>query len=205
MSDRFSELNPLAHYVGSITSATLENACWSAWDNLGFAIRSCIAKRAETYRVAVWLHGNSRTTRSTATALTSDSSWIASIAWTEHPEAQPDALQLPSLLQSSSEEDLVSQFIASVEEGEVSLVAIVAESLPESARELMANLPDGMQVLLIGEDTCELHQLHAAISLETVSQHELSIAAEAFDFERWTGQVADASILRDALDEFCDF
>jgi hypothetical protein len=38
-----------------------------------------------------------------------------------------------------------------------------------------------------------------------LSEVEQSIACEAYDFQRWTGQPINPALLRDAYDEYCDF
>ena len=40
---------------------------------------------------------------------------------------------------------------------------------------------------------------------DRIAAAELAVAQEAYDFHRWTGQVADLNLLRDAYDEYSDF
>ncbi len=48
-------------------------------------------------------------------------------------------------------------------------------------------------------------RLTAVPSLSTISELDIAIAAEVYDFQRWTEQPADCSLFRDAYDEFCAF
>jgi hypothetical protein len=52
-----------------ITSAMLSGNAWTSWDNIGFGILKLVQQHVDLPSTVIWLHGNSRLTRSTLAAL----------------------------------------------------------------------------------------------------------------------------------------
>ena len=210
----------LERFVGFSSSAISQKDRWQVWDSLGYGWIDLLKQnRVE----ALWLHGDSRTTRSLFAALaTSNLKWI----WTEAPASLlTDEVDLPDFVRgqvadrASADSVTLSKPIhellgCSLQptgdniETPVSRLAIVTEQnqLPEAQyTETLANQIALMNVQLLTPSTLRLSESLAALRFAQLSQADVAVAAELYDFQRWTGKTIDVSILRDAYDEYCDF
>lgn len=210
----------LERFVGFSSSAISQKDRWQVWDSLGYGWINLLKQNQVD---ALWLHGDSRTTRSLFAALaTSNLKWV----WTEAPASLlTDEVDLPDLVRGQVP---VRAFADSVTlskpiqellgcslqptgdkiESLVSRLAIVTDQhqLPEAPlREPLANQIALMNVQLITPSNLRLPDSLAALRFAQLSQADVAVAAELYDFQRWTGKTIDVSILRDAYDEYCDF
>jgi hypothetical protein len=88
-------------------------------------------------------------------------------------------------------------------------VVVVGESLA-SQLPLLSQLavPGEVQLLLATNHLLTRQQVNDAwTSGKTTifTENDQLLAAEAYDFRRWTGQQADIDLLSDAYDEYADF
>lgn len=75
------------------------------------------------------------------------------------------------------------------------------ERLPHSDSDLLESL----NIELLIPSDLKLLELVGKPKRAVVSPADLAVAAEAYDFYRWTNKRIESSVLRDAYDEFCDF
>lgn len=215
----------LERFVGSSSSAISHEDRWQVWDSLGYGWIDLLKQNQVD---ALWLHGDSRTTRSLFAALVSSNlKWV----WTEAPASLfTDEVDLPDFVRgqvadrASADSVTLSKPIQELLgcslqpagddiETLVSRLAIVTEQnqlpeakLPEAQRpESLASQIALMNVQLITPSDLRLSESLAAIRFAQLSQADVAVAAELYDFQRWTGKTIDVSILRDAYDEYCDF
>jgi hypothetical protein len=215
----------LERFVGFSSSAISQKDRWQVWDSLGYGWIDLLKQNQVD---ALWLHGDSRTTRSLFAALaTSNLKWV----WTEAPASLlTDEVDLPDLIRgqvpvrafadnvthSKPIQELLGcslQPTGDNIETLVSRLAIVTEQnqlpeakLPEAHHaEALANQIALMNVQLITPSNLRLPDSLAALRCVQLSQADVAVAAELYDFQRWTGKTIDVSILRDAYDEYCDF
>ncbi len=92
---------------------------------------------------------------------------------------------------------------------DVKQLAIVGEVSTEQLALLSKlQVPSGTNLLLAIDRRLTRQQLsevwpHGKVTLFT--EADQVVAAEAYDFQRWTGKAADLELLRDAYDEYSDF
>lgn len=210
----------LERFVGFSSSAISQKDRWQVWDSLGYGWIDLLKQnRVE----ALWLHGDSRTTRSLFAALaTSQLKWV----WTEAPASLlTDEVDLPDFVRGQVADRAIADSVTLSKpiqellgcslqhtgdniESPVSRLAIVTEQnqLPEAQHnEELANQIALMNVQLLTPSNLRLPDSLAALRFAQLSQADVAVAAELFDFQRWTGKTIDVSILRDAYDEYCDF
>lgn len=221
----FPEFQPLAASlmveqphatVSAVTSAMRQSSPmaqqhWACWDNQGFGMLDLIATAAPASSTLLWLHGQSRLTHSLFEAMQASHYSPSQLLWSEATMASETAVaarQSPPVITPLREvqqtlKDALSQ------QNSLTNVVIVGESLA-----------DQLPVLCQLEAAGEIHLLLATNQLLTrqqvnhawasgratiLTENDQLIAAEAYDFRRWTGQPADMDLLRDAYDEYADF
>lgn len=195
-----------AQFVGRLTSGIQQQGDWILWDHVGCAWIDILRRAAGDMPSIIWLHGNSRTTRSTVVALASLMSSSPKWLWTQAPALDAEAPWLKLLsgrsLSGRAAEGRIQPQIDLVGAKAIKL-AIVSEesSLPDELPETLVGLP----LELIIPASLKLPDALANLPTQRISSSELAVAGEAYDFQRWTGQSVDIHLLQDAYDEYCDF
>ncbi len=184
---------------GTITSVLWQGDQWTCWDNQGFGLVDLIADCAVPAHVLVWLHGESRMTHSFANALRAAEFTAGRLLWSEGEGEQ--TLTLESVEQSLNE--------ALATESGVTHLAVIGESLVGQL-ELIGrlNASADTQLILATNELLTRQQVNDAWTsgkVKILSEVDQLVAAEAYDFRRWSGQAADVDMLRDAYEEYADF
>lgn len=229
-AERLVDEGSIQKFVGSVTSAAYSNATWDAWNHCGFAMQRLVAGRIAWDQCVCWLHGDSIRTRSLIAALACSGVKPLAIVWTQAPQLELSCLHesLQQLL-SADNETLLTE---SVDEARafVNPRFEKADETNSYGPKGLLVLADGWlssfepdiaaQLQMISELNCdvklvssELPHVNSRIEqlripaggLELLDHPELTIAAEAYDFQRWTGYEIEPHLLRDAYDEYCDF
>ncbi|MEZ6134862.1 MAG: hypothetical protein R3C53_08135 [Pirellulaceae bacterium] len=208
--------DPLDQFIGHATSAALLDGHWMAWNNTGSTILACLAQRSPLANCVVWLHGNTPRTRSTLVAIVRESTMPQAILCTA---AEWTRESLPAQLAGLSNLHLCQ----SMESSSELLLNILQEANAEGEASDRAEI--GMPVVLIADqlDAHDQHTLEESLASvggsaiyacrldepnrvsEVLTDVDIAVAAEAFDFSRWTGHEVDVGLLRDAYDEYSDF
>ncbi len=226
--EAFAASDSAVRFISSATSGAPSGDHWKLWDNVGPAWLDVLGRRVGSRPSVVWLHGNSRTTRSLFVALDELKSAAPLWLWTEAPPitAQSDWLttseqwaaegRVSSEFSSASQELLRSWLnnLATIDtagqaEGTsgtkpcIALVAFISEQnvMPVQIGDWLS----GFSIeLALSQDTALPNSL-SSFTVERIAPSELAVAAEACDFERWTGISCEYQVLQDAYDEYCDF
>ncbi len=184
---------------GTITSALWQGDQWTCWDNQGFGLIDLIAGCVAPAKVLVWLHGESRLTHSFASAMRAAEFAAGHLLWSEGKGEQ--TLSLESVEQSLNE--------ALAMESGVTHLAVIGESLVLQL-ELIGrlNARADTQLILAANELLTRQQANDVWTsgrVKILSEVDQLVAAEAYDFRRWSGQAADVDMLRDAYEEYADF
>ncbi len=214
---RFFSETSLESFIGHATSAAMTLEGWEAWNHLGHAILQLLSQRTNLSESILWLDGDSSRTRSLLACLCSGEMLPLSVLWTRPPELAPDAMpavireltletaqpRLDLLGPHSTADERLGQLLAEPSESPLNNLILVAEAW-EPHR--LATLCESLQghsfhaKFLVGQvESMEFQDF------QLIDQAEIAVAAEAYDFQRWTGLTADIALLRDAYDEYCDF
>lgn len=205
----------LERFVGFSSSAISNKDRWQVWDSLGYGWIDLLKQNQVN---AVWLHGDSRTTRSLFAALLSSSlKWV----WTEAPASLlTEDLHLPDVIRGQIADraiiadspsftkpihETLGFSLQSSSEGMEPLVSRLAIVTQKQLPEVWANQIALLNVQLLTPSDMRLPESLAALRFAQLSQADIAVAAELYDFQRWTGKAVDITILRDAYDEYCDF
>ena len=186
---------------------------WDYWDNLGFGMLDLIGSAAQASGTLLWTHGQSRLTQSLFDAIRvagySPSQWLWSDATidSEKFEQWAPTSPLPTIIPLEDVQQRLKDSLTGPHS--ITHLVVVGESL-------VGQLPLLSQLDVAGQ----VHLLLATNQLLTRQQvidawksgkatifteNDQLLAAEAYDFRRWTGQPADIDLLRDAYDEYADF
>ena len=202
--------------LAPITSALWQGDRWTSWDNQGFGLLDLISEIASPKNLLLWLHGRSRLTQSLVKAMQVSEFEPGKLLWSEaastngarsvESEAN-DIDAVAPLLSSTEAEQTVAQLLN--EESSFSHLAIIGESLAGQL-ELISQLKPGVETNLILATNQLLPRQQANEAwpvgkVSILSEVDQLIAAEAYDFRRWSGRPADVDMLRDAYDEYADF
>lgn len=231
----FGEFNPLTRFVGAATSAALTAEGWQAWDHYGFGALKIARSALDLSHSVCWLHGDTPQNRSVLAALhtesKSDQAMPARIIWTDRPATLPESLNELNLetidFDAHGETSASPASATTSAAGNTPNPASVEGPQTEhtEASDLMGELPN---LLLFVDNTAALSDLQcellakqvkgvhlftrgpatprlASAPLTLISEVDVAIAAEAYDFQRWTKQPADCGLFRDAYDEFGAF
>jgi len=218
-----SLLEPSAEPFHAVTSAMRQGDSWDCWDNHGFGLLDLIASASPASNVLIWLHGKSRLTYSLASAMRASEYSPGRLLWSDSSLAA-GAKSLGSELTGRQ---LTGRQLT-LADSELTL-----EDVEQSLRESLTAESTFTHLIVIGESLAEqlplLSQLSAATetklmlatnqmltrqqtieawnggAVSIVSEADQLLAAEAYDYRRWTGQPADMEMLRDAYDEYADF
>lgn len=208
-----------AEFIGRLTSGCQTDSGWQLWDNCGFGWLDCLTLNRPSPSL-IWLHGDSRTTRSLFAALSQVPAcppWL----WTQAPVSQA-ATVWPSQIGSLQTEGrltetetmgntswLQEQLLTaqgdsnSTTQKHLALIT-QASAIPDSIGQQIVDLHCASLSLITSHSTA-LPKFLAGCQLRRVGESELAVAGEAYDFLRWTGTAIDPALLRDAYDEYCDF
>ena len=221
----FPEFQPLAASLmveqphatfSAVTSAIRQSSKmaqehWACWDNQGFGMLDLIASAAPAASTLLWLHGQSRLTHSLFDAMQASNYSPSQLLWSETTAAlatagaarqtQPAITPLADVPQTLK--DALSQ------QNLLTNVVIVGESLADQLPLLcQLKVAGEIHLLLATNQLLTRQQVNDAWSsgkATILTENDQLIAAEAYDFRRWTGQPADMDLLRDAYDEYADF
>lgn len=215
--------DPAIEFVGSATSGAPSGPHWSLWDNVGFAWLELLRQRAAAQPYAVWLHGNSRTTRSTFAAIVELGAKAPNWIWTEAPAPTTPSSWPGEWTRWISEGVVGSEFSETMQNLvgkwlKVDEVPSDSDSEKETSTGVLGFVSEHRVLPVQFGDWLAQHPVELAVAKETVvpnststsavrriSSSDLAVAGEAYDFERWTGQKVDHPLLQDAYDEYCDF
>ncbi len=203
--------------LAAVTSAMRQGDSWDCWDNQGFGLLDLIANAGAASSVLLWLHGKSRLTRSLANAMQASGYKPGRLLWSDSGLAKSG---------EASDSDMSPA-------GEMSIQDVSLEDVEQSLRESLTAESTFTHLVVIGESLVKqlplLSQLSAVRETKLIlatnqmltrqqtieawnggavsilSEAEQLVAAEAYDYRRWTGQPVDLDMLRDAYDEYADF
>jgi hypothetical protein len=210
---------PECQFIGSATSARWSNGQWEIWDNLGPAWLQLASEIAGSNSPCVfWLHGDSRLTRSLFIALASGSlnhRWIwsaapsttefSSLSETVRNTAQPHLVQGNNQPSSADLAHLLGMPAVNKQPPDSSpLTLVLATEAQQWPPELVIQPPE-TELKLVVPVELSLPPQWPEVSAHRVSAAEVAVAAEVYDFQRWTETTVDSGVIRDAYDEYCDF
>ncbi len=205
---------------------------WDYWDNQGFGMLDLIQRSAPAASTLVWLHGHSRMTQSLFDAMHTSRYSPSHLIWSEGPSRSEtphtpaqDALVSNTAVSSTIvsnnlvADTLTAKTVSMTETAEVLQAAVSQANLTHFVvvgESLAAQLPvisqlttaTELQLVIATNQLLTRQQVNDAWSkgrTTILPENEQLIAAEAYDFRRWTGQQADLDLLRDAYDEYADF
>ncbi len=210
---------PIDLFIGGITSAHRVGDQWTMWHNSGPALKELLSSRHNLSRTICWIHGDSPRNRSFLAACANSSPQL--ILWTGA------SAELPADISAN----LNLQIIPSDHEG--SLVEILSNHLggdpdlsgsaevPEALVHCGEVDPRHFEILLNAQPasaSCtltvvsqspgtrrKLVEQWQAGEVAVLTAADLIVAEEAYDHARWTGQVANIEVLREAYEEYADF
>jgi hypothetical protein len=210
----------LERFVGNVTSAL--NVCdgWQVWDHRGPAWLSTLTQGSpRTEPTAIWINGDELQPRSLFAALMLQPAESKRWVWTEapaelnsleHPRVRSaiadgrilfaDSLPVAERLQELLGCSAIDSSDSDAPRAQLALVTSAA-SLPSSITEIVSHW--SVQLTVPGK--LKLPSSWAELVIHRISEADIAIAAEAYDFSRWTNRTTDIGILRDAYDEYCDF
>lgn len=180
---------------------------WDCWDNQGYGLLDLITSAAPAASTLLWLHGRSRLTQSLQEALQATSIATGQLIWSaiETPSAETE---LPSAVCSPTE---VPQKLkdALAQPNPFTHLVVVGEGLAEQLPLIRDLEVTGDVTLLLATNQLltrqRVHEAWPSGKSAIFTESDQLLAAEAYDFRRWTGQPADMDLLRDAYDEYADF
>ena len=196
----------------AVTSAIWKGDGWNCWDNQGLGLLDLIANGGAPENLVIWLHGHSRLTHSLSKAMQASEFAPGCLLWSTSKEelsvagdaaTRSEVRQLSlteveqALQESLSDEKRFSRLVVVGESlvGQLDLISRL-EAQSETALSLATNQ------LLTRQQVNDVWRFG---KIEILSEDDQLIAAEAYDFRRWTGQPVDIDMLRDAYDEYSDF
>jgi hypothetical protein len=204
--------------VDGVTSAMRKGDSWTCWDNIGFGLVKLICNQATLENSVIWLTGDSRLTRSLMTALLASEPSPAKLIWTDAPpgvaaardnveepanNALPVWVTFPPLEEAPA---LIERFIVTLETRRT--LVVVGQGVAMHLQ-LLNQLDVENVGLVIATNALmprsEISTVWSKGPISILTESEQVIAAESYDFERWTEQSADIDLLRDAYDEYADF
>ena len=218
----FPELQPLAasrmldqphSTLNALTSAMRQKIKgaqdrWEYWDNLGFGLLDLIASAAPASSTLLWLHGRSRLTQSLFDAMQVASFAAIQLIWSEAAVAsEASGVLSPAVTPLADVQQKLKAAVALP--NAITHLVVVGEALAEQLT-LISDLEvtGDIKLLLATNQLLTRQQVHNAWpsgKTTILTENDQLIAAEAYDFRRWTGQPADMDLLRDAYDEYADF
>lgn len=180
---------------------------WDCWDNQGFGMLDVIAGVGPASSMLIWLHGRSRLTQSLSDAMQSHGFQPLQVIWSD-AEVAADSAE-PTLHSTPLTEVLPKLKDALNSTNPITQLVVVGEGLAEHLP-LIGELEVGAEVQLVLATNQMLTRQQVNDSWKSgkvriITENDQLIAAEAYDFRRWTGQPADMDLLRDAYDEYADF
>jgi hypothetical protein len=202
-----------SQFIGYATSGCAMDDHWSLWDHYGYAWLELTKSDQMPSEPLFWLHGNSRTTRSVFVALSSLGLSAPAWFWTDAESAIQDSF-VQQLIASQKVANDNSHCIAARLGAEPESLLTAAEEKKQTVVYITESktIPTQHADLLLPLDThLAIHRSYdfpagsRARNLIVVSQSDLAVSAEAYDFHRWTGRIADIGLMKDCYDEYCDF
>ncbi len=199
-----------------VTSALRVGDKWTCWDNVGQGLLKLFVDHSPLANTIVWMHQDSRLTRSLIAALLSSTHKPAHVLWSDGPtfgksstEADVPAGNWPDWISCLPLADAWLKIRAIFESAETAFNLVFVGEQLSTQLELLGQLQVEQASLILA--TNELLPLNRGSAvwpsgpITILSRSEQITAAEAYDFERWTGKSADVDLLRDAFDEYTDF
>lgn len=201
-----SLLDPSDEPLRAVTSAMRQGESWDCWDNQGYGLLDTIASASPPPNVLMWLHGKSRLTYSLASAMRGSDFVPGRLLWSDAGLGAGNATSENELTLGGVEQALTESLAA--ETGFTHLV-VIGESLAAQLPLLsQLNVATEMKLVLATNQMLTRQQTIEAWrggAVSVVSEVDQLVSAEAYDYRRWTGQLADMEMLRDAYDEYADF
>ena len=213
----FAPQSGLGPEVG-MTSAKRAADGWQVWNNRGYAIRNAIAESIGWERTESLLIGDGPNVRNYLLARRDLARRDVgtppeAMTWVDPPEdsatlfgGSDEEQETSPVRLISNGSDLLEQLerVHSADEPPLRIAVIGGDlSALLDCAELLSRVP---QIVLVGDGESAL-ELSAELTAEPLclSEVDLSLAADLYDFHRWTGHTIDSHILRDAYDEYSDF
>lgn len=181
---------------------------WEYWDNQGYGMLELIANSVPASNTLLWLHGWSRLTQSLFDAMQATSFTPSQLLWSAHEAPASDMGGMPPIVTPVDE---VHQKLkeALALPGSLTHVVVIGEGLVDQLALIHdLEVTSEIQLLLATNQLLTRQQVNEAWShgkVKVFTENDQLLAAEAYDFKRWTGQQADMDLLRDAYDEYADF
>jgi len=216
--------SPQLQFLGAVTSASRTPTGWQAWHHWGPALLQWTRQSYASPPALCWLHGDSVRCRSVLIALhelahINSTALPQAVLWSDPPRSLTTG-QLPTeLLSIAGEERILPIELFADTRAETALFTqrltqltvesaqfttlIVGEEFPTQLHNL-----EGSALACVCAGGSEFIKQAKKLKPEpacVLSEVEQSIACEAYDFQRWTGQPINPALLRDAYDEYCDF
>ncbi len=213
--------NADSHRFDKVTSLMRRGDVWESWDNVGLGLLQWIQSQSASTSLALWLSGNHDLAQRLSRAVAAESfeparllrsqPFASSMVDTENTAPAETTAHAPSEIALSSDLQTAENQLrdAMMLHEDVKQLAIVGEVSTEQLALLSKlQVPSGTNLLLAIDRRLTRQQLsevwpHGKVTLFTEADHV--VAAEAYDFQRWTSKAADLELLRDAYDEYSDF
>jgi hypothetical protein len=212
-----SQLNS---FVGCATSALRTNDQWQVWDHRGPAwLQSLNDKASPANNPSIWIHVSDNISRSICAAILGlDTQDTVRWVWTGAPN-ELKSIEVPAIQTSLADGRIVLadqpinfqqiQTLLSIKSKDVTeasdpmalAVILPEDSLPNQFADAMAS----WNIRLTVPNDLRVPASMAELVDRRISQSDIAVAGEAYDFFRWTNLRADLGLLRDAYDEYCDF
>ncbi len=201
-----SLLEPSDEPLRAVTSAMRQGDNWDCWDNQGLGLLDSIASASLASNVLMWLHGKSRLTYSVASAMRGSDYVPGRLLWSNAASDAVTQLSDSELTLAGVEQALAESLAAG---NTFTHLVVIGESLAEQLPLLsQLNVATETKLVLATNQMLTRQQTIEAWrggAVSVVSEVDQLVAAEAYDYRRWTGQLADMEMLRDAYDEYADF
>jgi hypothetical protein len=210
----------LSSFVGSATSALRAVDQWQTWDNRGPAwLQTLGFEDSSATMPSIWIHGSDTISKSVCAAIlnldTKDSAtWVWTGAPNELTSVEQPAIQTALANgrivlsdQPINFERLQSLLnIGSTGASEATDPVALAVILPDATlSNQFADAFSNWNIRLTLPHDLKVPASISGLVDRRISQADIAVAGEAYDFFRWTKSRADLGLLRDAYDEYCDF
>ena len=201
--------NPDVAFVGAISASLHEGNYWTGWHSFGPALVQLMGRKVDWGACTVILNGDSILQRSCMLALVDKSA--ANVFWASAEAAEADyqiwlEQSAPSTVQQVAffrKSQLSDSLPAAIESSEH---VVLIEPSQETIEALAAAEPDAWSKIVVWDPQNKVPQDVSALdSFHAISQPNLNIAIDEYDFRRWTGAEPNHSLLVDAHEEYCSF
>ncbi|MFO1063131.1 MAG: hypothetical protein U0892_04570 [Pirellulales bacterium] len=199
-------------YIGKATSAMRCGDLWIAWHNWGRGLIETLRESLPLDQCLIWSIGDSPEVRSAlvAAAESPPAAWLRTgqINSDRPPDIALPATEEPIPESPTGMITILSERISQLGGSQRSLI-YVGEADSATLDVLAAAQPDQDCGLVLVSDLPgsrrKLSEHWKCGPTRVISRSDLAVAAEAYDFRRWTERAPALETMRDAYEEYTDF